>query len=117
MIIEDLLKQMKLDYIETIPDKCQRITLLLKNDQRSDLETEFHKMKGTGKTYGLAEVSLLGEVIEKILMSLSLPLNDSIPVALKLLQEIYESRKADKAFMIEDSHDFQILKVKVRKTP
>ncbi len=107
---------MKLDYIETIPEKCQRITALLQNNQRSDLETEFHKMKGTGKTYGLAEVSLLGEVIEKICMTPSLPLNDSILVALKLLNEIYESRKAEKAFMIEDSNEFQMLKVKVRKT-
>ncbi len=117
MIIEDLLKQMKLEYIETIPEKCKRILAFLKDDNRTELETEFHKMKGTGKTYGLGEMSKLGEVLEKICMNEKLDLQDSVPTAVMLLENIYQSRKLGNEFIIEDSDEFQVLKIKNRKIP
>ena len=115
MIIEDLMKQLKLDYIETLPEKRGRIALLFQKNQLEELETEFHKMKGTGKTYGLPEVSLLGELLEKICMQAPGALTEAIPVCLKFIDEIFKFRKLDQAFLIEDSDDFQKLKLKIRK--
>lgn len=109
------MKQLKLDYIETLPEKRGRIALLFQKNQLEELETEFHKMKGTGKTYGLPEVSLLGELLEKICMQAPGALTEAIPVCLKFIDEIFKFRKLDQAFLIEDSDDFQKLKLKIRK--
>ena len=109
------MKQLKLEYIETLPEKRDRVATLFKNQQLDELETEFHKMKGTGKTYGLGEVSQLGEVLEKICMKKPSLLGEAVPVACELLDLIFHSRKKDEAFSIEEADAFQILKAKVRK--
>ncbi len=109
------MNQLKLDYIETLPEKRERIALLFKKNELEELETEFHKMKGTGKTYGLPEVSLLGEVLETVCMKAPAALTEAIPMFLVLIDEIFKSRKSETAFLIEDSDEYQKLKVKIRK--
>ncbi len=111
------MKQLKKEYIDTLPEKRERISLLFEKKKFEELETEFHKMKGTGKTYGLSEVSLLGEVLEKLCIKFPSSLASAIPVALLLIEEIFKARILDHEFLIEDSDAFQKLKLKTRKTP
>ncbi len=108
------MKQLKLEYVDSLPEKGKRLVLFFQKNQLAELESEFHKMKGTGKTYGLPEVSLLAEILEKICMDHSEFLHSAIPVALHLIEEIYKTRKADLAFMIEEIDEFQKLKLITR---
>ena len=70
MNIEELMKQLKREYIDTLPTKKAKVLELFRQNQLVELETEFHKMKGSGKTYGLGEVSQFGEIFEMICMDL-----------------------------------------------
>lgn len=62
--LSELLAELKADYRKSFPAKI----LVLQNafDRRDvhSLTEEFHKLKGTGKTYGYPEVSLLCEALE-----------------------------------------------------
>ena len=110
------MKQLKQEYVESLPIKRERIVQLFQQKNFEQLETEFHKMKGTGKTYGLPEISLLGELFEKVCMNQATLLPEAIPVAVAFLNEIFRLRKLDQIFAIEESDEYQKLKFEIRKS-
>ena len=66
MSFEDLLKNLQVDYVAAIPNKIAQIRAQVRNADVPALRESFHKFKGTGRTYGLPEVSELAEVVERI---------------------------------------------------
>jgi len=60
----ELLSELKQDYLVAFPQKIEKIKSLLENENWTDLAEEYHKLKGTGKTYGFPEVSVLCEQLE-----------------------------------------------------
>lgn len=61
-----VLQELKKEYLVKLP---QRIELLRKMTEALDwqaLEDEYHKLKGTGKTYGFPEVSIVCEKLEHL---------------------------------------------------
>ena len=61
-----LFKELKKEYIESLPKKFTILQNLLNDKNYIGLEEEFHKYKGSGKTYGLPEVTLVCEIGEKL---------------------------------------------------
>lgn len=61
-----LLSELKQDYLTALPGKVERMRALLNAENWSDLAEEYHKIKGTGKTYGFPEVSTIGEHLESL---------------------------------------------------
>jgi HPt (histidine-containing phosphotransfer) domain-containing protein len=110
LIIEELMKQLKLEYVASLLEKRAKISELFKNNQLVELETEFHKMKGSGKTYGLAEVSQFGEIFESICMDLPSALSEVMPLALELIDEIYRVQNLNQSFDIIASKQYIYLK-------
>jgi HPt (histidine-containing phosphotransfer) domain-containing protein len=63
---EDLLKSLQLDYLNALPAKISLITSQIDSGDVAEIRESFHKLKGTGRTYGMPEVSELSAAVEKL---------------------------------------------------
>lgn len=62
--LEDVLQELRVEYLQCLPQRVILIQKLMAAQDWKRLETEFHKLKGTGKTYGISEVSTLSAELE-----------------------------------------------------
>jgi len=62
--LSEILAELKAEYIQKFPAKVTKIEVLFQKEDWDDLREEFHKLKGTGLTYGFPEVSILCEALE-----------------------------------------------------
>lgn len=109
MSIHDVLAELRKTYLEALPGRADGIERLLQEGKYNEVETEFHKLKGTGKTYGLPEVSQVGEVAERLVEHGSTSAQESVPAAIKVLRKITTSRAAGQALDLEKDADFLYL--------
>lgn len=109
--IQKIMLELRNEYVGRLPEKMERLESLFKEHNHVELETEFHKMKGTGKTYGLPEVSSLGLVFENVCKNSSLSA-DHLHLAIEWLSQIFESRQKSQEFAIESLPVFLELKKK-----
>ena len=108
MSFEEMLKKLQEEYIENLPNKISQLEQLIKKMDKKELENLFHKLKGTGKTYGIPEASLLGKVMEKICQD-DKDVNKHANISLDLLKKISEKRSQGDSFEIEFNQDYQQL--------
>jgi HPt (histidine-containing phosphotransfer) domain-containing protein len=111
MSISQLLAELQKTYIASIPDKISTIRKHWETKKIDMVEDEFHKIKGTGKTYGLPEVSVLGEAMEKISEKSPQSLETYLPLAIACLQTIFDLRSAGATPDLEAMPDY----IKIRK--
>ena len=109
MSLDDLLNDLRKTYLAALPDRIALIESLLEKHQYPLVETEFHKLKGTGKTYGLPEISQVGEVTERLCENGTTTADESVPTALKLLKKIFAARTAGQPVSLENDPDFLYL--------
>lgn len=110
MSLDSVLADLKANYIKSIPQKLQTIKEHIENKDFKNLREDFHKMKGTGKTYGIPEISDLGALFEEILIFCEFnPQPGWALDAHNLLKDIYEHRSEDKAYTIQSDSRFQSL--------
>jgi hypothetical protein len=107
--IAQVLADMQKQYIHGLPVKAENIEKLWSQRQIQDIETEFHKLKGTGKTYGLPEISQIGEVTEHLCESGEAALKQALPLALRLLRKVHQLRSQGQALELQSEVDFQEL--------
>ncbi len=93
MSIENTLKELYLSYIQSLPEKIQALETHLHNNDQVALRDNFHRMKGSGATYGVPEISELSAVMEQLCKREHLDLQKVIPPALNILNDIYGKRK------------------------
>lgn len=98
--LDDLMKELRADYIASLPQKIAAIEDHFKAKNVPLLRDDFHKLKGTGKTYGLPEISYLGEHLEKICLERPNEISKAVPLALQILNEIYEARKSNRGYSL-----------------
>lgn len=115
--LNELLKSLQRDYLAELPAKIARIEAVLSPPSGADpsaltdLRVAFHKLKGTGQTYGLPEVSELSacaeELCERALEQATehaeLPVAAALEacrLAAALLRAIAEVRAAGTAFTL-----------------
>jgi HPt (histidine-containing phosphotransfer) domain-containing protein len=109
--LSTLLKELKQDYLAALPMKIAKIESLHQNQQLKALRDEFHKLKGTGKTYGVPEISLLGEAVEKLCDFHQDELTWVIPSALNLLHKIYQVQQSQSDSRVDEDDEF----IKIRQ--
>lgn len=110
MSMEDLLKSLRADYIAELPAKIATIQALVREERLEEVREAFHKLKGTGKTYGLPEVSLLAELVEDTCRDNPAAGLAFADVAVLILPDIVHARRADRAYALEDDTRFGSLK-------
>lgn len=89
--LADLLADLRRDYLASFPAKIEKLRALLAAHEIQSLTDEFHKLKGTGKTYGVAEISLVSELAEAVCETQPQEIHWAIPAALEFLQQIYQT--------------------------
>jgi HPt (histidine-containing phosphotransfer) domain-containing protein len=102
MSLHNLLAELQKEYLESLPEKIAAINGLIKSGEMELVETEFHKLKGTGRTYGVPEISRVGELGERACWIPDSKRDAAIAQALELLQKVHQSRAQGKDCLIED---------------
>ena len=107
MSIEDMLKGLREEYLQELPEKISDIEMVIESEDREDLHQCFHKLKGTGMTYGIPEISTLCASVEEIIEKDFDQGLKSSQVATMLLRKIHDSRVKGQPFDLETDLDFQ----------
>ena len=106
MSFEDVLKGLQRDYLAQLPDKIVVIRGQIQIGSASELRNSFHKLKGTGKTYGLPEVSELAAAVESICQNSPKEAQRVAQQALLILEDIHSARSADLQFSLSNDPRF-----------
>lgn len=109
MSLQNLLAELQKEYLDSLPEKIVSITQLIRAGELDLVETEFHKLKGTGRTYGVPEISRVGELGERSCWITDANRDDAISQALNLLSKVHQSRSQGKEFQIEDDDSCKAL--------
>lgn len=116
MNFNEMLEQMRREYVAELPQKMEHIRKNFAAGDYAQLLEDFHKLKGTGTTYGLPEITELGALVEEICEDIPANGPQALPLALELLQAIFEQRSNAKAFDILSDPRFSKLKGLTGKT-
>ena len=106
MSFDDLMLELKKDYLSSMPGKFEVIANALKTSDVAQLREEFHKLKGTGKTYGIPEISDLCAVVEQLCVKRSSYAVGDAQIALQILSEIHQTRIGEKEFALSGDTRF-----------
>jgi len=98
---DELLKTLHHDYLSSLPKKIASLREQVQAGNASDLRESFHKLKGTGRTYGMPEVSELAAVVEEICSDFPLKAVSAASQAIEILQDIYNARTNAQGFNLE----------------
>lgn len=110
-----MMEQLKKEYIESLPEKMAQIQKHIELQAHDAIREDFHKLKGTGSTYGLPEVSTLAQVVEDICIQDISRSVDTATKALEILQDIYSSRASESSYSIET--DLRFAQITSRTNP
>jgi HPt (histidine-containing phosphotransfer) domain-containing protein len=107
---EDLLKNLQRDYLASLPDKISNIQRLAHAADNGGLREAFHKLKGTGRTYGVPEVSELAEVVEVICVQRPEQAVAAASHASALLEDIHSYRSQERVFELATDPRFEVVR-------
>lgn len=98
MNFDDMMKELRTEYLQSLPSKMTELEKSFEQDDVDCLREDFHKLKGTGKTYGFPEISELSEVVEKALTDKPQSYSQIVPDAIGILRDIHRERSASRSF-------------------
>lgn len=107
MSLDELMKGLQKDYLAGLPEKIINLETLTEQGNWRALQGEYHKMKGTGKTYGIPELSIIAELTEAKLNEENVSQVGSL--ALALIEKTKKMRSGGKALDLESSPEYQAL--------
>ncbi len=64
MNMQKVLAKLKKEYLSDLPQKIKDIEMSYKNHDIEELKSAFHKLKGSGTTYGVESISNLSRILE-----------------------------------------------------
>ena len=99
--LSEVLAELKAEYLQSLPTKIAKLEKLLASESWTELTEEFHKLKGTGKTYGFPEISILCEKLETLSSSRETQKTVLFEQALLLLHKIRASYSKGENFDME----------------
>ena len=109
MSLNDLLKELQQKYLASIPDKVEGLAMLWKHGELELLETEYHKLKGTGRTYGLPEITQIGAALERLCEIDKPSLKEAVPLSIKLIERVRELRLIGETPSLDNEPDFKTI--------
>lgn len=107
--LAEVLAGLQKSYLASMPEKISNLQALHLANDLVKLETEYHKLKGTGRTYGLPEVTQLGAVLERVCQIAPDLLSKSVPLSLTLLAQIRDTRIQGQPYVLEGVSEFEEL--------
>lgn len=97
----EMLKQLRAEYLASIPAKIAEIRREIERGDVAGIRESFHKLKGTGKTYGLPEVSELAAVVERVCLQAPEHGTRAGELGLELLDAVYAAHRAGGGYPLE----------------
>jgi HPt (histidine-containing phosphotransfer) domain-containing protein len=107
MNFDNLLSQLRIEYVSSLPEKIQIIRHFYNSGDALGVKEVFHKLKGTGATYGVPEISMIGETVEQFCKTKPQDMKTVIPDALALLDSVHTSRTKNEEFNVSADPRFQ----------
>jgi HPt (histidine-containing phosphotransfer) domain-containing protein len=98
---KDAFEALKQKYLQSIPEKIETIKKIITTNELLPLQQEFHKIKGSGKTYGFEDISLVAIPIDKHCKANNPNSFVLAEKACELLQKIYDN------LITKQSYDLQ----------
>ncbi|MGE0527192.1 MAG: Hpt domain-containing protein [Bdellovibrionales bacterium] len=112
MSFEDLLKSLQAEYLASLPGKVLALQEELENASVVNLREMFHKLKGTGRTYGLPEVSELAKAAESVCLESPHDAIAAAALSIDLLRDIHSARVGQRVLVLDNDPRFdQLLKL------
>jgi HPt (histidine-containing phosphotransfer) domain-containing protein len=110
-----MLKSLQQEYLASIPEKVLAIEMQIQKSDVNNVRESFHKLKGTGRTYGIPEVSDLAAVVEAV--CIEHPVNGlaAAGMAIAILRDIYSQRKQHGAYNFATDKRFEDLRKLLQK--
>ncbi len=113
MNLEELFKTLQIEYLKTFEAKILNMKNFLLKKDFEKLEMEFHKMKGTGSTHNVPEISELGQRMEDYLSKAQTADLIAIEDSIQILEDIVKIRNEAKPYELSSCTRYQNL---VKKT-
>ena len=111
MSLEEMMAELQKEYLASFPNKISAIKAHAEENNMDELKNDFHKLKGTGLTYGIPEVSELALKMEDLCKDKHPQvLPQLLPIALNLLEKIYTSRTKGLAVDLSSQTEFEAIK-------
>lgn len=109
MNFDQMMAELRAEYIASIPQKIKDIQAHLNASDVGLLRDDFHKLKGTGKTYGIPEISDVGAAVEKICTTKKENATLAVQKALIVLQGIHDSRNQNKPYDLSSCAEMKFI--------
>lgn len=109
MNLEEMIKTLQQEYLAGLPEKISQIEKIIQSKETAAMRDCFHKLKGTGSTYGLPEVSELGQAVEEVCIQRPASAAEAATLGVVLLREIYQSRQRQVPFNVSADSRFATL--------
>lgn len=90
---QELLKQLRTDYLTALPAKFVVIGAQISAGDIVELRESFHKLKGTGKTYGVPEVSEVSAEAEEACLNQNFTREQVLAACKSALNQLVEIHK------------------------
>lgn len=108
--MEELLKALQADYLAGLPAKIATIRGFIDRGDLHEIRDSFHKLKGTGKTYGMPEVSELAALVERVCIDTPAQSVPAGELGLRLLTAVHSARVRKAEHPLADDPHFQSLR-------
>lgn len=109
MSLEALLADLKKEYLAALPTRIIDLREQLNRADFDTLQDSFHRLKGSGKTYGVPDLSKLGELGEKICRDRRENIAAAIPLLLDLITHVGNAATAQDSFDVSQDPRFSNL--------
>lgn len=113
--LNQILAELKVEYLASFPQKIQKLKALTQSKDWTQLAEEYHKLKGTGKTYGFPEVSTICEKLETLATHNQTHLQHLFEQAIELLERMHKAYQMGNSFELDsDPTAKSIMALKLR---
>ena len=107
---EALIKELRVDYLKSFPEKIATLQKFFAEKNWPSLENEFHKIKGTGKTYGVPEMSDVCGLMENICRNKSEKIGLGFPASIEVIENIEKAYQTKTDVGLEELESYNKLR-------
>ncbi len=107
--LNDLFIELKQEYLDSFDEKIASIMTFWFRRDLKNLKNEFHKIKGTGTTYGVHEATAIAEILEDLCDENSPKLGLSIMIFVEMLRHIRHQHENKSTLDLESQKCFNAL--------
>ena len=103
----ELMKELREEYLEGFDAKYKTLRLFFNEQDWYSLELEYHKLKGTGATYGIPEVTDLCLHLEGLCRENKSIENETLELSIELLEEIRKKYTIKNNYELKEDPKFK----------